>query len=809
MIQAADTIAEMKTTSSSLSANIISLQSKEQSSSEFKSSDIQKKAKKSNDNAMFSSMVQIKILTILPELIWSRIDDDDFFVATQLFIFSRHISTGLKLDTDLMTNYPVAKKQWDLLAPFFFTIKHQCLQTLERENLTSEVASRCLASLLLLENCQLEKLLSTFLQTRAKTFQKTVNEEDFDLVKEKLLKSMKILLNTVKIVDDCFIDSENGESLLARELKHISGDNSVPTISLLDHHKSSIYQTLPDIIAKYKPQVFCNQLSQEALKDAMSSWMKTVENIAQNQLKSLIKLIGSIKTIQDIQQLMREDVEKPKNWPIICQELFLPEGLDFFKQFYQSLINERIQEIINIFWIDILRELSDDVQFLTAENDGYSKKLQKYVWAEDSTDNPLSLKDALSSNKSSHSLLMKVRGYTVPIVQLCNKIDGSLEKLFKDLKNYMKNLSDSNQYRKMKKVDPDQQRIVTFLKECSRENISKLITAIKSSNFKRTPENLLIVARLLQAISELCPNLQSCFSGHLLFEPSFFRDSAINDEGASEWKSICGLLEEESLRFWTEWMEFFIGNWSCLEHKVDVGVILKDFPCWETIIIEEKDEGENIIQSEIHVPSQISFTVHCWIYEIIGNLNKIIPHTLPKIIHLKIVDRFVETLFAHYEILSKDEFVNGNQKTTWQFFFDIKVLIMLFISRDNKEANEKFQMLVNHFKSMIDPFDFDVFYKHVNLNIKKNAARMQHGVACLIPSMEQLNNILANQNVTSLQDKDPNILSMSSTSTTVEWFSLLPVITTKEATVVSEAPKKEERKVKCNFIYKILSLVLA
>lgn len=783
----------MKTTSVDLSANIISLQSKEQSS-EFKSSEKQLKAKKSSDNAMFSAMVQIKILTILPELIWSCIDDDDFFVATQLFIFSRHISTGLKLDTELTSSYPVAKKQWDLLAPFFFTIKHQCLQTLERETLTSETASKCLASLLLLENCQLEKLLTTFLQTRAKTFQKTVNEEDFDLVKEKLLKSMKILLNTVNIVHDCFIESGNGGSLLSRELKQISGESSMPTISLLDHHKSPIYQTLPDIIAKYKPQVFCNQLSQDALKNSMCAWMKNVENIAQTQLKSLIKLIGSIKTIQDIQQLVRKDIEKPENWPKICQELFLPDSLDFFKQFYQSLINERIQEIVNIFWVDILRELNDDVTSLTAENFDYTKKLHKYVWTEDSTDNPLSLKDALSTNKSAHSLLMKVKGFTPPIVQLCNKIDGRLERLFKDLENYLKNLSDSTEFRRAKKVDPDHQKIVLYLRECSRENISKLITTIKSSNYKRTPENLLVLARLLQAIAELCPNLQACFSGHLLTEPAFLHHTSNTNEGEVEWKSICGLLEEESSRFWSEWMELFVDSWSCLDHKVDVGVILKDFPCWETITIEEKDESENIVQSEIHVPSQISLSVHCWTYEIIGNLNRIIPHTLPKSIHLKIVERFLAKLCEHYEVLSKDEFVSGNQKTAWQYFFDLKVLIMLFISRDSKDASEKLQGLVNNFKSIIDPFDFDVFYQHVNKNIKKNAARMQHGVACLIPSMEHLNNILANQNMTSLQDKDPNILTMSSTSINMEWFALLPVITTKEPTVAEQA-KKDERKV--------------
>jgi hypothetical protein len=80
------------------------------------------------------------------------------------------------------------------------------------------------------------------------------------------------------------------------------------------------------------------------------------------------------------------------------------------------------------------------------------------------------------------------------------------------------------------------------------------------------------------------------------------------------------------------------------------------------------------------------------------------------------------------------------------------------------------------------------------VNIKKNAARLQFGVACLVPNMEHLNNILANQNVTSSHDKDPNILTMSSTN--VAWFPLLPVITTKETAVVADVVKKDDKKVR-------------
>lgn len=792
----------MKITSANISANIINLNLQNQEHLiGFKTESEQQRRQNRSVNAnLYGVVVQIKILTILPELIWSRIDVDDFFVATQLFIFSRHISTGLKLDVnnDIMKRFPVAKKQWDLLAPFFYTIKQQCLQTLERENLTSDVASKCLASLLLLENCQLEKLLTTFVQTRLKTFMTIIESDDYGVVKEKLLKSLKVLMSTVSIIHDCFIGMKGKDGLLIQELKQISAESSKPTLSLLNHERSLIFESLPDIIAKYKPQVFFNELNKELMQTTVQNWMKSVENVAQHQLKSLIQMIVSIKTIQDIQQQMRETIQKPENWAVMCKDLRLPDNIDFFKAFYQSLINNRIQNIINIFWSTILAELNIEVDKLITDNDRVHRDMKHYVWTEDLLDNPLSLKDALSNNKQSHRLLMKVKGFTTSVVELCNKIDSNLELLFTDLKMYLGGGSDVMELRRVKDVDPDHQKLVLYLRECSKENISSLITSIKSSKFIKSAENCIMLARLLQAISELCPNLRLCFSGHLLLEPSFMRDPTKDDDGDKEWNNICGLLEEESIRFWCMWMDVFVGEWKQLDQNFDLNMMLKDFPCWDTITIDEKDESENVVQSQIHVPSQLSLSIQCWIYDIITSLNRIVPHTLPKSIHLQIVDKLVEKLHERYQTLSVDKFITGNQKAAWQFFLDVKVLTMLFVGRENKATNEKLQLLVNHFKSIIDPFDFDVFYQHVNGNIKRNVARLQHGMGCLVPNMEHLNSILANMNMTNPHDKDPNILMMSSTATSIGWFPLLPIITTKEnvAAPVQEIVKKEEKKVR-------------
>lgn len=788
----------MKITSSGISANIINLST--QNYLIDTKTDQLKKSRRLGTSSVYSVVVQIKILASLPELIWSSIDVDDFFVATQLFIFSRHISTGLKLDVnnDIMRKFPVAKKQWDLLAPFFYTIRQRCLQTLELENITPSIASTCLASLLLLENCQLEKLLTTFVQTRLKTFRNIVENDDYGAVKVKLLKSLKVLVDTVSIIHECFIGENGKEGLLIRELKSISSDESLPTLKLLQQGDSTIFQTLPDIIAKYKPQVSFSKLDKNSLQSVMKSWLNSVENFAQNQLKSLIHLIVSIKTIQDIQQQVNETIELPKNWSKMCNDLFLPSNIDFFKTYYQALINERIQDIVNIFWTTLQSELHTEVEKLIADNDhGGYRDMKHYVWAEEKSDNPLSLKDAMSPTLQSHRLLMKVKGFTPAIVEVCNKIDKNLEILFTDLKTYLGGVHDVSQMRRPKTNDPDCQRILEHLRECSRDNISTLITSIKSSEFDKTAENCITLARLLQALSVLCPNFRLCFSGHLFLEPSFLRDPAEENSGEKDWKTICGLLEEESLRFWCMWMDMFVNELKPLDHSIDWNTTFTDFPCWESIMIEEKDESENTVQSKIEVPTQMCISVQCWLFDVITSLGKIVPHTLPKSVHSEIVDKLVERLHDRYLALCSDEFVKGSQKASWQFFLDVKVLSLMFVSKENKRMNEKFQNLANNFKSLIDPFDFDVFYQHVNSNIKRNVARLQHGMGCLVPNMEHLSSTVGKINATNHHDKDPNIFEMSSAGADTEWFALLPVMAIKEmeAMPLQEASKKEENKV--------------
>lgn len=134
--------------------------------------------------------VQIKLLTELPELIWSRLDAEDYFVATQLFALSRHISTGLQLDVHrpLMQHFPVARQLWAQLSPFYQTIRRSCLTALGRRELSTGTAAKCLASLLLLEQgTTIDRLLGVLIELRGRTFRDVLlDEADGRRIQEKV-----------------------------------------------------------------------------------------------------------------------------------------------------------------------------------------------------------------------------------------------------------------------------------------------------------------------------------------------------------------------------------------------------------------------------------------------------------------------------------------------------------------------------------------------------------------------------------------------------------------------------------------------
>lgn len=733
-------------------------------------------------NKYYGVVVQIHILTLLPEMIWTHLHNDEYFLAAQLFAFSRHISTDLQLNDNnsIVRHFPVATRQWTVLRPFLEIIRDHCFATLGRESLPASVASKCLASLLLLESSNVDALLAVFIELRIKSFLNILAEDQEKprKVRDRILSSLQLLEESCEVMFDCFVGRDGNDGLLMREIQDLV--EKEPTVSLIKFDNPVVLKALPGIIAQFKPQVALAGVRKESLIRMTNSWIEKLNLATKTALKSLIDLITSVKVIHDIKRQAMTP-QKPDNWETICRKLFLPEGFAVYEFFYQKLLNERVKNIIESSWEGTLEAVQKDAEKLTQTPEKAFRSIRKMVWTEESSDIPQSLQQAICQDQKTHKLLMKTRGYSPEIVEVCENLDKRLELLFNDLSNYVSSESEVDKRRRFP-VDEITDTLREFLVECSTVRIMKFIAFLRSGRFPETQGNSIALAKLLQAIGELCPYLKCCLSK---------RKPNSDEDDLEKWLKVCKRLEEESLYFWSLWLTSFLRDTQQTQNTAipNLNVILQEFPSWETVSLEEKNEQDVVLKSSIRVPSQPSFSLQQKLFKLCRDLNQIAPHTIPRAIVNRVVENVILHILDFYSLQADTEIIQTNQNICLQYFFDVKFISLVLMARENKTLSEKAQSLCQNFKSRVDPFDFEMSYDSLNANVKKSAHRVLHQLSCIIPNMDYLVAVLGNRQTTAAQEKDPNILAMSGVGTNeaVSWFPLLPIISSN--TAVSQKPQ--------------------
>lgn len=101
--------------------------------------------------------------------------------------------------------------------------------------------------------------------------------------------------------------------------------------------------------------------------------------------------------------------------------------------------------------------------------------MEKSFWAEESGDDPLSLKQALCTASDSHKLLMKTKGFSRDICAICRTLDANAESIYNDLVLYLNATDDYGiAHKNDKAIGPaEQQQIVMYLSVCSQDGITE------------------------------------------------------------------------------------------------------------------------------------------------------------------------------------------------------------------------------------------------------------------------------------------------------------------------------------------------
>lgn len=437
---------------------------------------------------------------------------------------------------------------------------------------------------------------------------------------------------------------------------------------------------------------------------------------------------------------------------------------------------------------------------------------EKSFWIDNTDDNPTNLK----LDNRNHILLMKAKGYNSAICQICTDLDESIKLIYDDLSLYVNStvkdnleLHDDPNKRK-KRAD-----LVGFLRESSQNAIAELVSfdsiffifyfdylpmrnafMLISSNFHSfivrvkalttqddiQSESIVFLAKLLKAITEICPHVKQCLIPTSLLLSNTWTDSNISN--IEYWEQICHQLNDESINLWQQWLQSFLDE--CLYTKdglcfpIDITLVtmLDLFPNWEQFSIEEKDESNTTVQSIIRVPAHPSIPLQRFLFDCCTKLNRRIPETLPKTVTQILNANLLEHILCTYKALcDSSDFVINNQNIALQLYFDVKFVMVLL---SNGMQNEKFQEIAAKFKAAIDPFDFELFHKYINANVKLAAQRLLHQYGLLIVSTASSQTFLTasikQTKVTGAHDKDPNLLSLANGGAVhTNWFTMLPI----------------------------------
>lgn len=430
---------------------------------------------------------------------------------------------------------------------------------------------------------------------------------------------------------------------MIQRVESVAGPDAPTTLSLLKVDKDLTDKYLSPFAKSHKPSTRggIDRVSESELKLEMSNWLGWVAGFVDREVSKLLDLVTSVKGIHNIrEEALALDV--PHDWEAMCEKLSLGKTVNFWADYFQPLLTERVKKIVNAKWDEALsslrNELFEMLEKVSRDKCEYPEHdLRWYLWKDSPSDIPQKLNK--NGGENERVLLMKTRGYSPSLVRLCENFDRNLLSLLEDLNLYLYERESSatrdllavkisNTFKKF--VDRD--IVQDKLQIISTEKIGELSSLIRDkclgdkTEIGKREVNAIVVARFFQALTILCPSLNKCFT--------LSKSSGIVIPN-TKWQAICDTLREDSIGAWTVWATLF--NRKIHAHRERLmtkslnTIKMQTMICdWVKVTIEEEAEEGKRMKSEILVPYQPSISLQKFLAGVSKDLNSVIPHTLPK-----------------------------------------------------------------------------------------------------------------------------------------------------------------------------------
>ena len=422
---------------------------------------------------------EIKLLMMAPEKIWTAVEQQDFLLAAQLYLFARHIHTNLTLmeSNSLMmsasmtsstsicnetnsagrivsSHFPVVSRQWGSIAHFYEAILQGCQDTMEKagDDDESRRAGRSMAALVLLRGLSAEDVLEEFLSLRSKSLVNQLkHDKQSETARTLVENSLALLRSTVGIAYQAFMDSE-GENLLK-----ILKDCDIPTLSLYETRLSPVFRHLPAIVGDFTPTVAqpLSELKTEFLQAKVMAWLDGIHGQLTQETASVLENVNSIPALSSIRRHCYEMLLQPKHgslldatkWNTVCQKM-LNRELSLWNEFYRQIFRDKMESLARTQIAGSIYCVQSSLASSSTEKDAFASEtdLSQHLWSDlNLTDMTLLPKFGEALNPGSRTgsmnrstgLELKAMGFSPRVQELCQQFDVVLNKLVQDLVQFM------------------------------------------------------------------------------------------------------------------------------------------------------------------------------------------------------------------------------------------------------------------------------------------------------------------------------------------------------------------------------------
>ncbi|NXY77101.1 COG1 protein, partial [Glareola pratincola] len=568
LIEAADTIAEMRLSADRLLGAVRGLQ-RGGAARPGPAAPVRPPAQES----FYRAAAQLKLLLEVPEKVWGAVEGGRYLPAARLHLLGAHLRRQLQLETPrarggpILARFPILLRQTSDCPPHSLarsTILQESKSLLKNQTVSDQAVAEALCAIMLLEDSSPRQALADFLLARKLAIQQLLNQPHHGAgIKAQVCSLMELLTTTLYQAHALFYTVPEGMlpdpalpcGLLFSTLESTTGQHPAGEGGVLEEEMklSSWFKYLPESVVEFQPalRTLAHPISQEYLRDTLQKWIAMCSEDIRAGVSNLLVYVKSMKGLAGIRNAVWELLTSEsisQNWEAVCRRL-LDKPASFWEDLLQQLFLDRLQTLTKEGFDSIS---SSSKQLLTlalqelevkSSTSALSKHIQfehnvaLFLWSESSSDLPSDAAWVSVANRGQFAksgLSMKAQALTPCVQSFCSALDSKLKARLDDLLSYLptdssaaKEAAPTVQPRSAFDRYADAGTVEGLLRDhcvacihyvlgCVREELQSAQSLLEGQADAPSDAKLnavLFMARLCQSLTELCPHLKQCILG--------------------------------------------------------------------------------------------------------------------------------------------------------------------------------------------------------------------------------------------------------------------------------------------------------